>query len=108
MEQLAAMDHAVTDRRKPAVAEPVPCPRQYRRQHLARHGRRFRSQIRGRDVLFLSAILWCGSDVTKGVSSLTPTGSLWANMGSKIASAFKHDKIRYRQFRGKGNLHGVT
>ena len=45
-----AMDHAVADCRKPPVAEPVPCPRQYGRQDLARHSRRFRTQIRGRDL----------------------------------------------------------
>jgi hypothetical protein len=30
-----------------------------------------------------------------GMSSLTPVGFLWANMGSKIVSAFTRDKTPY-------------
>jgi hypothetical protein len=44
-----AVDHAVADRRKSPAAQSVSCPRQYGRQYLARHGRRLRPQIRGRD-----------------------------------------------------------
>jgi hypothetical protein len=48
-----AMDHAVAERRKSPVAEPVSCPRQDGGQYLARHARRFRTEIRGRDGLAL-------------------------------------------------------
>src|SRR5215510_11217074 len=51
--------------------------------------------IRARDDFFLSAIVEFEVDVSDNVSSLTPTGSLWANMRSEVASAFTLDKTPY-------------
>jgi hypothetical protein len=48
--------------------------------------------IRARDVFFLDAIGEFDRDVNNVVSSLTPTGCLWANMTLKIGSAFTPDK----------------
>jgi hypothetical protein len=45
----AAMDDSVAERGKPPVADPLSGPWQYRREHLARHGRRFRIEMRGRN-----------------------------------------------------------
>src|SRR6266404_1644181 len=42
----AAMDDTVTERGEPPVAEPISGPPQYRREHLARHNRQSRAQIR--------------------------------------------------------------
>src|SRR2546430_977444 len=51
--------------------------------------------IRARDCFFLDAIGKFDRGVNNGVSSLTPTGFLWANMRLKIASAFTPDKTPY-------------
>src|SRR6516164_895712 len=52
------MDHAMAERSEPPVAEPLSGPRQYRRQYLAWHAWRFRSEIRGCNLFPIAA----GSD----------------------------------------------
>src|SRR3989441_8283632 len=51
--------------------------------------------IRARDDFFLDAIGKFDRGVNNGVSSLTPTGMVWANMTLKIASAFTPEKTPY-------------
>jgi len=52
--------------------------------------------IRARDCFFLDVIGEFDCGVNHGVSSLTPTGFLWANIMLEIASAFKPDKTPYQ------------
>src|SRR5712691_9243572 len=52
--------------------------------------------IRARDDFFLGAMYGLGSGVGEDVTSLTPTGFLWANMTLKIASSVKRDKTPYQ------------
>ena len=51
--------------------------------------------IRARDDFFLDAIGKFDRGVNNGVSSLTPTGMVWANMTLKNASTVKRDKTPY-------------
>src|SRR5713101_4211692 len=51
--------------------------------------------IRARDDFFLRDIGELDAGVGAGVSGLTLTGCLWANMGSKIDSAFNRYKTHY-------------
>src|SRR5882672_7774207 len=52
--------------------------------------------IRARDDFFLGAMDGLGSGVGASVSSLAPTGFLWANMRLKIGPAFTPDKTPYQ------------
>ena len=57
---------------------------------------RARVGIRTRECFFLDARGDLGSGVGESIYSLTPTGRVWANMQSKIASAFKRDNRHYQ------------